>query len=222
MKAMILAAGRGERLRPITDDVPKPLLEVGGKPLIAWHLERLSAAGVDEVVVNLGHLGDRIRSALEPGGRFGVKVHFSQEPPGALETGGGILNALPLLGDAPFLLLNGDCWSDLDPAGLELAGGDLAQLALVDNPPHNPAGDFALARGRVHNQGDHMLTYAGIAVLHPELLQGCRPGRFPLTPLLRRAADDDRVAGLHHAGAWFDVGTPERLQSLRDYLAGGP
>lgn len=219
MKAMVLAAGRGERLRPLTDETPKPLIEAGGKPLIAWHLERLADAGVRDVVVNLGHLGERIRDVLGDGSAFGLRVAYSPEPPGALETGGGILNALPLLGEAPFLLVNGDCWTDLDFAALQLRPGDLAQLALVGNPDHNPDGDFALDGGRVRNTGATMLTYSGIALLDPGLFAPCRPGRFPLTPLLRNAADAGRVGGTHHTGAWFDVGTRDRLEALRAYLA---
>lgn len=219
MRAMILAAGRGERLRPLTDRLPKPLIEAGGRPLISWHLEKLARAGFGEVVINLGHLGDRLREAVGDGDQSGLTIRYSQEPPGALETGGGIHQALPLLGDEPFLLVNGDCWTDLDFAVLSLAPGDLAQLVLVDNPAHNPAGDFALEDSRVRNTGDPMLTYAGVAVLHPELFRGCAAGRFPLTPLLRQAADSGRVGGTHYPGAWFDAGTIEQLQELRDYLA---
>lgn len=219
MKAMVLAAGRGERLRPLTDDIPKPLIEAGGRPLIAWHLERLARAGIEEVVINLAHLGDRIRETVGNGDRFGLAIRYSQEPTGALETGGGILNVLPLLGGDPFLLVNGDCWTDLDLTKLDLDPGDLAHLVLVDNPAHNPSGDFCLDGDRVWNAGATMLTYAGVAVIHPELFGYCHPGRFPLTPLLRRAADAGRVSGTHHEGAWFDAGTVERLQKLRDYLA---
>lgn len=217
---MVLAAGRGERLRPLTDEVPKPLIEAGGRPLIAWHLEKLARAGFGEVVVNLGHRGERLREALGGGERFGLAIRYSSEPPGALETGGGILHALPLLGDEPFLLVNGDCWTDLAFAGLHLGEGDLARLVLVDNPAHNPAGDFALAGDRVRNTGKPGLTYSGIAVLHPALFEGCRPGRFPLAPLLRGAADRDRVSGTHHVGDWFDVGTAKRLAALREHLGG--
>lgn len=219
MKAMVLAAGRGERLRPLTDRVPKPLIEAGGRPLIAWHLEKLARAGIEEVVINLGHLGDKLREAVGNDDRFDLTIRYSHEPPGALETGGGIHQALPVLGEDPFLLVNGDCWTDLDFSVLSLAPGDLAHLVLVDNPVHNPAGDFALEDSRVRNKGDPMLTYAGVAVLHPELFRGCAPGRFPLTPLLRQASDSDRVGGTHYPGAWFDAGTMEQLQELRGYLA---
>lgn len=220
MKAMILAAGRGERLRPLTDAVPKPLIEAGGKALVAWHLERLAAAGISEVVINVSHLPHAIERALGDGSAFGVRIAYSREPEGALETGGGVHHALELLGDGPFLLLNGDCWTDLDPATLALPGNDLAHLVLVDNPAHNPAGDFAFESGRVRNHGEPMLTYAGIGVLHPALFRDCRPGRFPLAPLLRRAADAGRAGGTHHHGDWFDAGTVERLEALRKHLGG--
>lgn len=219
MKAMVLAAGRGERLRPLTDKTPKPLIEADGRPLIAWHLEKLARSGIEEVVINLAHLGDRIREALGNGDRFGLTIRYSQEPPGALETGGGILNSLPLLGADPFLLVNGDCWTDLDFPRPDLPAGDLVRLVLVDNPAHNPSGDFALASGRVRNTGTPMLTYSGIAILHPALFRDCPPGRFPLTPLLRQAADADRAGGTRHDGAWFDVGTVERLRVLEQHLA---
>lgn len=219
MKAMVLAAGRGERLRPLTDKMPKPLIEAGGRPLIAWHLDKLARAGFDEVVINLGHLGDRLQETVGDGERFGLAVRYSEEPPGALETGGGILNALPLLGEEPFLLVNGDCWTDFDVTKLGLAPGDLAHLVLVDNPAHNPAGDFAMDGDRIRNAGDAMLTYAGVGVIHPNLFGDCRAGRFPLTPLLRQAAEAGRAGGTHYVGAWFDVGTTERLDQLRRYLA---
>lgn len=218
MKAMVLAAGRGKRLRPLTDRVPKPLIEAGGRPLIAWHLEKLARAGYVEVVINLAHLGDRLRQAVGDGKRYGLSIRYSQEPPGALETGGGILAALPMLDGDPFLLVNGDCWTDLDFPEPGLASGDLARLVLVDNPAHNPSGDFALDSDRLRNVGTPMLTYSGIAILHPALFRDCRPGRFPLTPLLRQAADADRAAGMRHDGAWFDVGTEERLQALEQHL----
>jgi MurNAc alpha-1-phosphate uridylyltransferase len=222
MKAMILAAGRGERLRPLTDRLPKPLIEAGGKALITWHLDKLARSGFGEVVINLGHLGETVRETVGNGERFGLAVRYSREPPGALETGGGIHQALPLLGDEPFLLVNGDCWTDLDFAALSLAPGDLAHLVLVNNPDHNPEGDFALEDSRARNSGELMLTYSGVAILHPELFRDCEPGRFPLTPLLRRAADSDRVGGTHYPGTWFDVGTLERLGRLRDRLEAPP
>ncbi len=213
MKAMILAAGRGERMRPLTDRVPKPLLEAGGKPLIVHHIERLVAAGFRELVINLGHLGEQVTAALGDGARWGVQIRYSPEAP-ALETGGGIFRALPLLGPGPFLVINGDIWTDLDFAGLGLASGQLAHLILVDNPPHHLLGDFALADGRVQAQGEPRLTFSGIGLYHPELFRDCQPGAFPLAPLLRAAMARSRVTGAYHAGIWLDIGTPERLRAL--------
>lgn len=217
---MILAAGRGERMRPLTDHVPKPLLQVGGKPLIVWHIERLAEAGISELVINHAHLGAQIEQTLGDGSRFGVRIRYSAEGQGrALETGGGIFKALPLLGEAPFLVVNGDIWCDVDFAALTLADGLLAHLLLVDNPDHNPDGDFRLdAGGRVHADGEPRLTFSGIGIYHPALFAGCTPGAFPLAPLLRRAMADGRVSGQRHPGPWVDVGTPERLLMLDKQL----
>lgn len=220
--AMILAAGRGERMRPLTDHTPKPLLEVGGKPLIVWHIERLAAAGMERLVINHAHLGEQLEERLADGARWGVQILYSAEGQGkALETGGGIYKALPLLGDRPFLVVNGDIWCDVDFASLQLSANDLAQLVLVRNPPHNPAGDFYLdADGRVRPQGEPRLTFSGIGVYRPELFAACSAGAFPLAPLLREAMADDRVGGHQHDGHWMDIGTPERLQQLnRELLA---
>ncbi|PWV62346.1 N-acetylmuramate alpha-1-phosphate uridylyltransferase MurU [Plasticicumulans acidivorans] len=216
MKAMILAAGRGERMRPLTDTLPKPLLTVGGRALIEYHLERLAAAGFTDIVINLGHLGEQIPAYLGDGARYGVRIAYSPEPPGALETGGGIHHALPLLGTAPFLLVNGDVWTDLPFGGLRtlLAAGDLAHLLLVDNPPQHPQGDFVLLDGRVQAEGAARLTYSGIAVLQPPLFAGCTPGRFSLVPLLRAAMACGQVGGSHYRGDWRDIGTRERLAAL--------
>ncbi len=214
LKAMILAAGRGERLRPLTDRVPKPLLEVGGQPLLAWHILALRTAGCSELVINLGHLGARIRTYCGCGERFGVTVHYSQEPPGALETGGGIQQALPLLGPDPFVVVNGDVWTDYPLADLPAQPGGLAHLVLVDNPAHHPAGDFALRAGRVTLDSEPRLTFAGISVLRPGLFAGWRPGCFPLAPLLAAAAASGQVGGEHYRGRWYDVGTPARLQQV--------
>lgn len=216
MKAMILAAGRGERMRPLTDHTPKPLLPAGGKPLIVHHLERLAAAGLCDIVINHAHLGRQIEAALRDGGAFGVRIRYSPEGK-ALETGGGIFRALPLLGPDPFLVLNGDVWTDIDFAGLQLAPGDLAHLILVDNPPHHPVGDFALHDGRVLADGQDgapRLTFSGVGVYHPGLFAGCTPGAFPLAPLLRSAMARRLVSGSHHRGAWIDIGTPQRLAEL--------
>jgi MurNAc alpha-1-phosphate uridylyltransferase len=224
MKAMILAAGRGERMRPLTDRTPKPLIAVGGRPLIEWHVAALKAAGVEEIVVNLGWLGARLREHLGDGSAFGVAIAYSEEGWPALETGGGIHAALPLLGPEPFLVFNGDVWSDVPLAGLaaraaQLPADDLAHLVLVPNPPHNPRGDFGLAGGRMIPACAESLTFSGLSVLRPVLFADCTPGAFPLAPLLRDAAIRGRVSAELHAGRWSDVGTPERLQSLESLLS---
>ncbi len=211
---MVLAAGRGERLRPLTDHTPKPLLVVRGKPLIAWHLEALARAGVREAVINLSWHGEQLRAALGSGERYGVRVQYSDEPPGALEVGGGIFNALPLLGDAPFFVVNGDTFSDLDFSRLAIAPRALAHLVLVPNPAHHPHGDFALREGAVMDTGEPRLTYAGIGIFRPGLFAQCAPGRFPLLPLLRSAIAAGRLLGERFDGHWTDVGTAERLAAL--------
>ena len=221
MRAMILAAGRGERLRPLTDERPKPLVEAGGKPLIEWHLDRLARAGFREVVINVSHLGERLREAIGDGGRWGVNVHYSEEPPGALETGGGIIQALPLLGAAPFLVVNGDIWTTYPFAGLRGIKCDQAHLVLVPNPASNPAGDFALEAARVRNAGEPSWTFSGIAVYHPRFFDGCEPGRYSVVPRLREIIDRRLVTGEIFTGAWHDAGTLERLQDLRRELQAG-
>ena len=221
MKAMILAAGRGERMRPLTDRVPKALLEVGGRPLVAWLIERLRAGGIGEIVMNHAHLGAAIESALGDGTRFGVSIRYSAEAV-ALETAGGIANALPLLGEAPFIAANADVYCDLDFARLarhEL-GSMLAHLVLIDNPDHHPGGDFTLDGGRIGNATAGRLTFAGIGVYSPALFAGVRRGeKGQLAPLLRAAAAEGRVSGEHFRGRWVDVGTPERLAALNAALA---
>src|SRR5690606_1681481 len=221
MKAMLLAAGRGERMRPLTDSCPKPLLSVAGRPLIVWHLERLAAAGFTDVVINLSWLGEQIAERLGDGSRYGVRIAWSREPWPALETGGGIFNALELLGSSPFLLVNGDVFTDVDFTRVLLQPGDLAQLVLVPNPPHHPDGDFWLQAGRIVEEGGmaQRLTYSGIAVLHPELFDGAEPGRFSLLPWLARARAAGRLGGQRHDGRWLDVGTPGRLAQLDAELA---
>ncbi len=214
MKAMILAAGRGERLRPLTDRAPKPLLEVHGKALIAWHLEALARAGVLEVVINLAWLGEQIRTALGNGERYGVKLHYSQEPVGALEAGGGIHQALPLLGAAPFILVNGDIYTDFDFTKLGIGARSLAHLVLVPNPVQHPRGDFSLQDGNIGELDTPRYTYAGIGMYRPEFFAGCQPGRFPLLPLQRKAAAAQRLQGEPYLGRWTDVGTVERLAAL--------
>ena len=222
MKAMILAAGRGERMRPLTDHTPKPLLEAGGRPLIAWQLQALADAGITDVVVNCAWLGAKLREGVAACTPPGVDVIFSDEGRQALETGGGIFHALPLLGDAPFVVVNGDVWCDYPVVRLPEAPLGLAHLVLVDNPPHHPQGDFVLRRGRVYNAGGPRLTYGGVAVLDPALFAGCEPGAFPLAPLLRAAADKGAVSGEHHRGHWWDVGTPGRLAELDQWLRNRP
>jgi len=224
MKAMILAAGRGERMRPLTDHTPKPLIPVAGRPLIEWHLAALKAAGVEQIVVNLGWLGERLRTHLGDGSAFGVSIAYSDEGWPALETGGGIHRALPLLGSAPFMLVNGDVWSDVPIAALvtraaALPEHDLAHLVLVPNPAHNPRGDFGLAAGRMIPACAESFTFSGVSVLRPELFEDCTPGAFPLAPLLRDAAIRGRVSAELHTGLWSDVGTPERLAAVENLLS---
>jgi MurNAc alpha-1-phosphate uridylyltransferase len=235
MKALILAAGLGERMRPLTERTPKPLLEAGGRPLIAWHLEKLADRGVREVVVNTSWLADQFPQALGDGSRWGLRIRYSYEGPDPLETGGGMWRALDLLGrDAPFIAVNGDVWSDADYARLPSGPAGDAHLLLVDNPEHHPQGDFALgADGRVANTGTARLTFSGIGVYRPSLLDDWRgvigategaaqdPPRFKLAPLLRAAMARGRVTGEHHRGRWTDVGTPQRLAELDRSLWAG-
>lgn len=216
MKVMLLAAGRGERMRPLTDATPKALLQAGGRTLIGRLIEQLATAGFRDLVVNHAHLGHLIEVALGDGARLGVRIRYSAEA-NALETAGGIAQALDLLGDAAFAAVNADLHTDYPFAGLggALRGDDLAHLVLVDNPPHHPLGDFALARDRVRNAGHRMLTFSGIGVYSPALFAGlARGAKAQLAPLLRRAADAGRVSGEHFRGRWVDVGTPERLAAL--------
>jgi N-acetyl-alpha-D-muramate 1-phosphate uridylyltransferase len=226
MKALILAAGLGERMRPLTDVTPKPLLRAGGAPLIVWHLEKLAAIGMREVVVNTSWLAPQFPELLGDGSRWGLRVQFVYEGTTPLETGGGMWNALPLLGDAPFLAVNGDIWTDYDYARLPRAPDGDAHLVLVDNPPQHPRGDFGFDHGRVTSAGANLLTFAGIGVYRPRLFQTWRtiigdaagandtPPRFKLAPLLRAAMARNAVTGEHHRGRWSDVGTPDRLAQL--------
>ncbi len=224
MKAMILAAGRGVRMRPLTDTTPKSLLAAGGKPLIVWQLEKLARAGFTEAVINHAHLGHMIEAALGDGSRFGVAIRYSPESE-ALETAGGIANALPLLGAQPFLVINADIHTDYDLSALarvDLQRG-LAHLVLVDNPPQHPRGDFALESGRVREAGEQQLTFSGIGVYAPRLFAGIPHGaKAPLAPLLRKAMAADRVSGEHYRGRWHDIGTAERLRALEAELRGAP
>jgi MurNAc alpha-1-phosphate uridylyltransferase len=222
MKAMVLAAGRGERMRPLTDHTPKPLLNAGGKPLIAWHLEALARAGIREVIVNLSWLGPQIRAVLGDGAAFGVQIEYSEEGSPPLETGGGIFHALPLLGPAPFLVVNGDTFTDIDLSALRLSAAADARLVMVSNPPQHPQGDFVLEGERLLAGTGPTLTYSGIGIFSPGLFAGCQEGRFALLPLLKRAIAADRLQGQLHTGQWLDIGTPERLAALNRKLAGAP
>ena len=201
-------------MRPLTDDTPKPLLRIGGQTLIERHIHALAQAGFTELVINHAHLGEQIVAALGDGNAYGVEIRYSAETPPALETGGGIFNALPLLGDAPFLVLNADIWTDFPLSELPEQIEGLAHLVLVDNPEHHAQGDFSLSAGQVSQRGPAMLTFGGIGVYSPELFSGCTAGAFPLAPLLRQAMDENRVSGEHYQGSWFDIGTPERLEAV--------
>ncbi len=232
MKALIFSAGRGERMRPLSDATPKPLLRAGGKRLVEWHLENLSRADVREVVINTSHLASQFPETLGDGSRYGLRIEYSYEGETALETGGGMLHALALLGREPFIAVNGDVWTDFDFASLPREPQGLAHLVLVDNPPHRAQGDFGIdANGELLPFADlpgaqHTLTFSGIGVYRPEFLHGWRdvigdasgaselPPRFSITPLLRAAIANNQIAWQQHPGAWFDVGTPQRLQYL--------
>jgi len=218
MRAMILAAGRGERLRPLTDTLPKPLVDLGGKTLIEHHIEALAAAGFREMVINQGHLGDLLPAALGDGSHWDIHIHWSDEQPEALETGGGIFKALPLLGKGPFLVVNGDVWTDYPFSRLRAVKCDWAHLVLVPNPPHNSRGDFALDGARVREEGATRHTFSGIGVYHPRLFEGCSAGKFSVVPLLRAAMRDHLVTGELYRGQWNDIGTAERLQDLLQSL----
>jgi MurNAc alpha-1-phosphate uridylyltransferase len=225
--ALIFAAGLGERMRPLTNHTPKPLLLARGKPLIVWHLEKLAALDVRYVVINTSHLAEQFPEALGDGSQWGLRIRYAYEGAVPLETGGGMLNALPLLGPDPFIVINGDVWTDADFAALPAEPAGLAHLLMVHNPSHHPQGDFALdEHGKLHDAGDQRLTYSGIGVYRRELLNGWqavvgqpdstddRHPRFKLAPLLRAAMQRDEVSGSHHRGEWTDVGSPERLAAL--------
>ena len=222
MKAMILAAGRGARLSPLTDTTPKPLLKVAGKTLIDWQLDRLCAAGFTEFVVNLGYLGEQIRDHLNRHTRPGIDIQFSIEPPSALETGGGIVQALPMLGPGCFAVVNADVWSDFDFTRLRhLAATAQSEhwrghLILVPNPDHNPDGDFGLYNGFVKDQTNQRFTFTGLSILDSRLFETLKPGRFPLAPILTKAATRNALTGELHFGKWSDIGTIERLREIND------
>ncbi|MDR9752035.1 nucleotidyltransferase family protein [Pseudomonas sp. SZMC_28357] len=219
MKAMILAAGKGERMRPLTLTTPKPLVRAAGVPLIEYHLKALASAGFTEIVINHSWLGQQIEDYLGDGSRFGVSIAYSPEGE-PLETGGGIFRALPLLGDDAFVVVNGDVWTDYDFSALRQPLVGQAHLVLADNPAHHPNGDFNLIAGQVQDAGSaaDTLTYSGIAVLHPVLFNGCADGAFKLAPLLRKAIADGQVSGEHWRGHWIDVGTHERLAEVETLL----
>ncbi len=231
--AMILAAGKGTRMRPLTLTTPKPLIPAGGKPLIVWHIERLAQAGIKRIIINHSWLGEQLEQAIGDGQRWGVEIRWSREDT-LLETGGGIFNALPLLGCEPFLLVNGDVFTDIDFTRLTLPDKMLGHLVLVNNPDHNPDGDFQLkahlvnvgssdvGKADVGNQEkEQLFTFSGVSILHPQLFNKCQAGVFPLAPLLKEAMISERVSGECHKGYWLDVGTPERLQTLEKDIAAG-
>jgi MurNAc alpha-1-phosphate uridylyltransferase len=214
MKAMILAAGRGERMRPLTDDIPKPLLQIGHKSLIEYRLESLRDAGISDCVINLSYRAQQIREYLGDGKRWNLKIQYSHEGEQPLESAGGIIQALPLLGNEPFILLNADIWTDFNLSLLPVKQKSLAHLVMVDNPEHNPAGDFSLHQGMLGNNGRSMLTYSGIGIYHPLLFSGYAPGKRPLKPILVNAIEQKQVSGEYYSGNWSDIGTPERLAQL--------
>jgi MurNAc alpha-1-phosphate uridylyltransferase len=220
MKAMVLAAGRGERMRPITDAIPKPLVPVAGKALIVYHLEALARAGVRDVVINLAYRGSQIRDALGDGSGQGVRIAYSDEGPEPIETGGGIFKALPLLGPGPFMVVNGDVWTDFDFSRMpQLDAGAHARLIMVPNPPHVARGDFGLDGDYLVESETNRYTYSGLGVFSPEFFAGCQPGKFPLLPLLKRAIAARRLRGEVYRGVWSDIGTPERLAALEAELS---
>lgn len=218
-RALIFAAGRGERMRPLTDALPKPLLPVRGKPMIVRHIEALARAGVSEIVVNTSHLAARFPETLGDGSRWNLRIRYSYEGPQPLDSGGGMLRALPLLGHDPFIAVNGDIVTDFDFATLPRAPVGIAHLVVIDNPPHHPDGDFVLREGRLHDEISPRLTFSGIGVYRPTLLDHCVNGAFSMVPILREAMRRGAVSGEHYRGAWSDVGTPQRLADINGALS---
>ena len=212
MRALILSAGRGERMRPLTDTLPKALLEVHGKPLIVYHLEALSQVGVKDVVINLAYRGDQIKQALGDGNQWSLTLHYSPEPPGGYETAGGIIHALPLLGNSTFIVVNCDVFTDYSFASLPRKLSGLAHLVLVDNPSHHPEGDFSFTNNQLSDANSNRLTFAGIGVYHPDLFSNYRASSLRLAPVLRQAISNQQVTAEHYTGQWMDIGTPERLE----------
>lgn len=220
MLAMILAAGRGERMRPLTDTLPKPMLPVCGKPLLQYHVEALARAGFTELVINHARFGERIEAWFANGAAFGVQIRYSAEGDDPLETGGGIKRALPLLGDGPFLVVNGDTWTDFPLETLKTTPVGQAHLVMVGNPAHHPQGDFSLQNGKVSVSGEPRYTFSGIGVYRSSLFSAIEKQVFPLAPLLRRAMEQGEISGEFYPGRWFDIGTPARLAQLEEYLEG--
>jgi len=215
MRAMILAAGRGERLQPLTNKLPKSLVEVRGRSLLERHLDNVHAAGIDTVVINLGWLGDQIVERLGSGKRYGLEIIYSQEGEDILETGGGIHKALPQLGIEPFLVVNADIYTDMPVPDMQLSDSHLGHLVMVPTPEYRERGDFDLEEGLIRNGESAVLTFSGVAIYRPEFFDGCEAGRFPLAPMLREAADRGQLSGSLYKGLWADVGTPERLAALQ-------
>lgn len=221
MKAMILAAGRGERLRPLTDTIPKPLLPVAGKPVIEYTIESLVGAGFSDIVINLAYLGHKIEAALGNGSRFDATLSYSHEGKTGLETAGGIVYALPLLGDRPFLVVNGDIMTDFPYARLRASPSSPAHIVLVENPPYHSGGDFALENNRIMTSGGTLFTFSGIGVYSVEFFAGCSPGKLPLAPLLRAAMGKGQVSGELYRGYWMDLGTVDRIRQVEEQIKQG-
>jgi len=220
MKAMILAAGRGERLRPHTDITPKPLIQVGKHRLIEYHIINLAKAGITDIIINISWLADQIRETLGDGSNYALNITYSDEGEEALETAGGIIHAMPHLGDGPFIVINGDIWCDYDLTGLmSRCSEHEAHLVLVNNPEHNATGDFALEHGLIKNTGEKRLTFSGIGLYTADFFAETEPGKKPLAPILRKKAEHDKVSGEFYGGQWVDIGTIERLAQLRSYLS---
>jgi MurNAc alpha-1-phosphate uridylyltransferase len=218
-RALIFAAGRGERMRPLTDTTPKPLLPVRGKPMIVWHLEKLARAGVQEVVINTSHLAAQFPETLGDGSTWNLRIRYSYEGPEPLDSGGGMFRALPFLGHDPFIAVNGDVYTDFDFSTLPLNPSGVAHLVVIDNPPHHPNGDFVLRDGRLHDEITPRLTFAGIGVYKPSLLEGRTGGTFSMVPILREAMKRGEVSGEHYRGTWTDIGTPQRLADINGSLS---
>lgn len=214
MKALILAAGRGKRMKNLTDHAPKPLLKIKGKALIEYHIESLAAAGIRDIIINHSYLGHMIEQHLGSGQRFDVAIQYSPEQHPGLETGGGIVHALPLIGNNPFIVINGDIWTDYPYSQLRLPPSFLAHIVLVDNPPHHNAGDFSYDQNRLSLQPHNKLTFSGIGIYHPAFFSTLETGTFPLAPIIRAGIKQTRVSAEHYQGIWHDVGTPDRLHAL--------